>query len=161
MPFLGCAPLSTRAQEKCFQLRKEGVNLLHFGWISIPLCIASCARPHCSKALSSLSVKRLDFMITTFPPAHLRWGGRGRGSGDGSGGGGGGWGWVKLIISNDTLSHAHFHPPSLNISKTLDGESRATNKANTTCNINHLAQLWGWGWGVVTRMAQCASSQYV
>ena len=35
--------------------------------------------------------------------------------------GGVGLGGVKLIISNDTLSHAHSHPPSHNISKIFDG----------------------------------------
>ena len=44
----------------------------------------------------------------------------------GVGWGGVGWGGVKIIISNDTLSHAHSHPPSHNIGKILDEESFAT-----------------------------------
>ena len=43
-----------------------------------------------------------------------------------------GWGGVKLIISNVTLSHAHSHPRSHNISNIFDGESCATTQANNT-----------------------------
>ena len=50
----------------------------------------------------------------------MGWGGVGRG--------GVGWGGVKIIISNDTLGHAHSHPLSHNIGKILDEESLATSK---------------------------------
>jgi hypothetical protein len=57
----------------------------------------------------------------------LGWGGVGWG---GVGCVGVGWGGVKIMISNDKLSHAHFHPPSHNIRKVLDEESLATSKEN-------------------------------
>ena len=60
------------------------------------------------------------------------WGGVGWG---GVGWGGVGWGGVKLITSNATLSHAHSHPPSLNISNILDGGSCASTQANSTFSL--------------------------
>ena len=52
------------------------------------------------------------------------------GVGSGWGGGWGGWGGVeiKIIISSDTLSHAHSHSRSHNIGKILDGEQLAQPK---------------------------------
>ena len=52
--------------------------------------------------------------------------------------GGVGWGGVKLILSNDTLRHAHSHPPSHNISNILDGKRKVT-----TTRICNLLGLWG------------------
>ena len=57
------------------------------------------------------------------------WGGVGWG---GVGWGGVGWGGVKFILSNDTLGHAHSHPPSHNIRNTFDRESCANRKETTT-----------------------------
>ena len=61
--------------------------------------------------------------------------------------GGVGWGGVKIIISNDTLGHAHSHPPSHNIGKILDGDSLATSKITLGEHPKYL--FWdGWDLGL-------------
>ena len=41
--------------------------------------------------------------------------------------------WVEIKLPNDTLSHAHSHSPSHNLSNVFDGGSCATTQTNYVC----------------------------